>query len=218
MEKARAVYERLREHYGPQHWWPAETSFEVVVGALLMQQTAWANVERAIANLREDGLLDPHALASASVPRIRRAVRIAGLYRSKPPRLKTFCRHLVERADGDLRRFFRGPTEAVRADLLVQPGVGPETADSLLLYAGGHPVFVVDAYTVRIGKRVGLFRTEAYDEVQRYFEERLPRDVDLFREYHALLVQHAKTFCRARPKCESCPLRPVCAYGRGQRS
>jgi len=218
MEKARRVYERLLDAYGRQHWWPARTDFEVVVGALLMQQTAWANVERALANLRDAGLLDAHALAAASVPRIRRHVRVAGLYKTKPARLKAFCRHLVERSDGDLARFFRGPIEAVRADLLAQPGVGPETADSLLLYAGGHPVFVVDAYTVRIGTRVGLFRSKEYGAVQRYFEDRLPRDVALFREYHALLVQHAKAFCRALPRCASCPLRAMCAYGRGQRS
>jgi endonuclease-3 related protein len=106
----------------------------------------------------------------------------------------------------------------VRADLLAQSGVGPETADSLLLYVGRHPVFVVDAYTVRIGMRVGLFSTDAYGEIQRYFEDRLPRDVALYQEYHALLVRHAKAFCRERPQCKRCPLRTSCAYGRGQRS
>lgn len=218
MDRARDVYGRLLEAYGPQHWWPARSSFEVVVGALLMQQTAWPNVERALANLREAGLMDPHALAATSVPRIRRHVRVAGLYASKPARLKAFCQHLVDRSDGDLRVFFRGSTEELREDLLAQPGIGPETADSLLLYAGAHPVFVVDAYTIRIGRRLGLFTTTAYREVQRFFEERLPREVPLFREYHALLVRHAKTYCRARPRCASCPLLRVCAYGRGQRS
>ena len=218
MERTAALYERLHETYGPQHWWPARSEFEVVVGALLMQQTAWANVERALANLRDAGLLEPHALAAASVPQIRRHVRVAGLYATKPARLKAFCRHLVDRADGDLKEFFRGPTDAVRKDLLAQPGVGPETADSLLLYAGGHPIFVVDAYTIRIGTRVGLFRTTEYEEVQKFFEARVPRDVRRYREYHALLVRHAKTFCRARPRCAACPLRRMCAYGRGQRS
>ena len=218
MDRVQQIYDRLLAAYGPQHWWPARSGFEVVVGALLMQQTAWANVERALANLRDAGLLDAHALATASVPRIRRHVRAAGLYRTKPTRLKAFCRHLVERSDGDLARFFRGPTAAVRADLLAQPGVGPETADSLLLYAGRHPVFVVDAYTVRIATRVGLLQSDSYDDVQQYFEGRVPRDVERFREYHALLVQHAKRFCRARPECAPCPLRTLCAYGRGQRS
>lgn len=212
------VYRRLLEHYGRQHWWPARTEFEVVVGALLMQQTAWANVERALANLRDAGLLGPHELAAASVTEIRRRIRVAGLYRTKPARLKSFCRHLVERSDGDLRRFFRGETEAVRTDLLAQPGVGPETADSLLLYAGGHPVFVVDAYTVRIGTRIGLFRARAYDGVQRFFSEHVPPDLSVYRQYHALLVRHAKTLCRPRPMCGACPLRTICAFGRRQRS
>lgn len=218
MDRARDVYRRLLEAYGPQRWWPARSSFEVVVGALLMQQTAWPNVERAIANLREAGLLDPHTLAATSVPRIRRHVRVAGLYASKPARLKAFGQHLVDRSDGDLRAFFRGSTAELRVDLLAQPGIGPETADSLLLYAGGHPVFVVDAYTIRIGRRIGLFDTEDYDQVQRFFEERLPQQVPLYREYHALLVRHAKTYCRPRPRCGPCPLRRVCAHGRGQRS
>lgn len=218
MDRVRQVFERLHEEYGSQRWWPAKTEFEVIVGALLMQQTAWANVERALANLREAGLLDPHALAAASVPEIRRHIRVAGLYRSKPIRLKAFCRHLVERADGNLDRFFQGTTAALREDLLAQAGVGPETADSILLYAGRHPIFVVDAYTIRIGRRIGLFEGEDYEQVQRFFEDHLPRDVGTYQEYHALLVRHAKTFCRPRPRCEACPVRRMCAFGRGQRS
>ena len=212
------AYRALLEHHGPQHWWPAKTDFEVIVGALLMNQTAWANVERAIANLRETSLLDPHALAAASVRTIRRQVRMAGLYRTKPGRLKAFCRHLVEGWDGDLHAYFDRPTDAVREDLLAQKGVGPETADSILLYAGRHPVFVVDAYTVRIGTRIGLLAAPDYADAQRHFETHLPRDVRLYQEFHALLVAHAKTLCRTRPKCPECPLRRRCAFGRRQRS
>ena len=218
MDRVAEVYRGLLDYYGPQHWWPARTDFEVVVGALLMQQTAWANVERALANLRDAGLLDAHALAASSVGTIRRHIRVAGLYRTKPGRLKAFCRHLVERCDGDLARYFGRPTEEVREDLLAQDGVGPETADSILLYAGRHPVFVVDAYTIRIGTRLGLFARAEYEAVQRVFESRLPRDVDLYREYHALLVAHAKRLCRPRPKCAACPLRTACAFARQQRS
>ncbi len=218
MDATRAALRRLGDRYGPQHWWPAETEFEVIVGALLMQQTVWANVERALANLRDAGLLDAHALAAASVTTIRRHVRIAGLHRTKPARLKAFCRHLVERADGDLARYFDRPTEVVRADLLGQEGVGPETADSILLYAGRHPVFVVDAYTVRIGTRLGLFTDTKYDAVQRHLEAQVPRDLDAYREDHALLVTHAKTLCRPRPRCGECPLLASCAFGRRQRS
>ncbi len=218
MDRVAEAYRRLLDAYGPQHWWPAETDFEVVVGALLMPQTAWANVERAIVNLRDAGLLDPHRLASASVAAIRRHVRVAGLYAVKPVRLKAFCRHLVDRADGDLRAYFDRPTESVRADLLAQAGVGPETADSILLYAGRHPVFVVDAYTVRIATRIGLLAADEYGEVQRFFERHVPRDVSRYQEYHALLVAHAKSLCRPRPRCGACPLRSLCDLGRRQRS
>ena len=147
-----------------------------------------------------------------------RAVRGAGLYRTKPRRLKAFCRHLVERCDGDLAAYFDRPTAEVRADLMEQDGVGPETADSILLYAGRHPVFVVDAYTVRIGTRLGLFGDRDYAAVQDFFERRVPRDVATYQEYHALLVAHAKALCRPRPKCPECPLRRSCAFGRRQRS
>ncbi len=218
MDRVAETYRRLLDTYGPQHWWPAETDFEVVVGALLMPQTTWANVERAIASLREAGLLDPHRLAAAPVATIRRHVRVAGLYTVKPVRLKALCRHLVDRSDGDLRAYFDRPTEAVRADLLAQDGVGPETADSILLYAGRHPVFVVDAYTVRIATRIGLVATGEYEKVQRFFERHVPRDVARYQEYHALLVAHAKSLCRLRPRCGACPLRSRCDLGRRQRS
>ncbi len=215
MNLAREIYERLLAHYGPQHWWPADTSFEAIVGALLMQQTAWRNVEVAIRNLRRARLLEVRALARAPVTVIRRAVRVAGLYRTKPARLRAFCRHLLARSGGELARYFDQPTHVVRADLLAQDGVGPETADSILLYAGGHPVFVVDAYTERIGTRIGLFRTGEYRAIQRYFEHRVPGDLATYQEYHALLVRHAKTLCRrTHPACDECPLQSLCAFGR----
>jgi endonuclease III related protein len=218
MDRTRAVYERLLAYYGPQGWWPAKTRFEAIVGALLMQQTAWRNVESAIGNLRAAGLLDVRSLAVAPVAVIRKHVRIAGLYRAKPARLQAFCRHLIERCDGDLGKYFDRDTAVVRADLLDQDGVGPETADSILLYAGRHPVFVVDAYTIRIGGRIGLFESAEYGEVQRYFEEHVPRDLTRYREYHALLVAHAKALCRhADPACEACPLRSLCDFGRSRK-
>jgi len=215
MDRARAVYERLLDYYGPQHWWPAETAFEAIVGALLMQQTSWRNVEVAIGNLKRARLLEVRGLAEAPVPVIRRHVRIAGLYRTKPARLRAFCRHLLNRSGGDLARYFARPMDEVRADLLAQEGVGPETADSILLYAGGHPVFVVDAYTERIGGRIGLFRTGEYRTIQRYFEQRVPRDLTTYQEYHALLVRHAKTLCRrVNPACAECPVQTLCDFGR----
>ena len=214
MDPMRAVYQRLLEAYGPQAWWPAETPFEVIVGALLMQQTAWRNVEAAIRNLKAAGLFDPTTIAAAHIPILRKHVRVAGLYRTKPARLKAFCRHLLERAGGDLATYFDRPVDEIRADLLAQDGVGPETADSILLYAGGHPVFVVDAYTVRIGRRIGWFHTDTYETVQRRFEAHVPRDLAVYREYHALLVVHAKTVCRPTPRCDECPVRTRCAFGR----
>src|SRR5881296_1373029 len=214
MDRARAVYERLLDYYGPQHWWPAETAFEAIVGALLMQQTSWRNVEVAIRNLKRARLLEVRALAEAPVSIILPHVRIAGLYRTKPVRLRAFCRHLLNRSGGDLARYFDRPVDEIRADLLAQDGVGPETADSILLYAGGHPVFVVDAYTVRIGRRIGWFHTDAYETVQRRFEAHVPRDLAVYREYHALLVVHAKTVCRPTPRCDECPVRTRCAFGR----
>jgi endonuclease III related protein len=213
MEPETEIFRRLLARYGPQHWWPAETAFEVVVGALLMPQTTWRNVATAIRNLKIAGLLDVHALASSPVPRIRKHVRDAGLYGVKPRRLRNFCRHLLDRSDGDLPRYFARPAQVVRADLLDQEGVGPETADSILLYAGGHPIFVVDSYTIRIGRRIGLFDTDDYDAVQTHFEGRVPRNLRTYQEFHALLVAHAKSLCRPRPKCDICPIRDLCAFG-----
>lgn len=214
MDREGETFRRLLDHYGPQHWWPAESPFEVIVGAVLMPQTTWSNVAQAIENLRSAGLLDVRALAKASIPTIRRHVKVAGLYRLKPRRLQGMSRHLIARAAGELPRYFSRPTEVVRADLLAQEGVGPETADSILLYAGGHPIFLVDAYTVRIGQRIGLFTTDVYESVQRHFEDRVPRDLWTYQEYHALLVMHAKTLCRRTPECDACPLQDLCDFGR----
>ena len=216
MDEALAAYERLLERFGPQHWWPAETRFGVILGALLMQQTAWRNVEAAIRNLKDAGLLSPEAIARASVAELRRHVRVAGLYRAKPRRLKRFCERLME-FGGDLDAFFRRDPAAVREDLLAREGVGPETADSMLLYASETPTFVVDAYTVRIAKRLGWIDTDRYDAVKGWFEARLPRDVAVYREYHALLVAHGKAICRPRPRCGECPLNDRCAYYRTTR-
>ena len=210
------AYEKLLARFGPQRWWPAESRFEVIVGALLMQQTAWRNVESAIGNLKRARLLSPPRIAGASIDELRRHVRVAGLHRSKPRRLKRFCMRLME-FGGDLDAFFRRPPAEVREDLLAQEGVGPETADSILLYASDTPTFVVDAYTTRAARRLGWIESDEYGRVKEWFEARLPRDVALFREYHALLVVHGKEVCRPRPRCEECPLNERCAYYRTRR-
>lgn len=202
------LYDALYRRFGPQRWWPARSAFEVVVGAILTQSTAWVNVERAVAQLRRAGALRPAALAALPAARLARLVQPSGFFRVKAGRLRAFVRHLVRRHGGDLTRFLRQPPAALRAELLGITGIGPETADSILLYAAGRPVFVVDAYTRRILSRHRVVsRGVDYGRLQAVFMTHLPRDPALFNEYHALLVRVAKEYCRARPRCARCPLR-----------
>ncbi|MGH7321410.1 MAG: endonuclease III domain-containing protein [Candidatus Rokuibacteriota bacterium] len=202
------LYDRLHQRFGPQGWWPARSAFEVVVGAILTQSTAWVNVERAITRLRAAGALDPRALGALPAPRLAGLVRASGFFRVKARRLQAFARYLERRHAGNLRRLLRQPAPDLRAELLGIPGIGPETADSILLYAAGRPTFVVDAYTRRILARHRIVARETdYARLQRVFMENLPRDPGLFNEYHALLVRVAKEYCRATPRCTECPLR-----------
>nr|WP_245995236.1 endonuclease [Inmirania thermothiophila] len=210
----RAVYARLLEGYGPQGWWPAETPFEVMVGAILTQNAAWANVERAIARLRAAGLLAPEALAALPPEAIAPHIRPAGYFNVKARRLAAYCRWYL--AAGGLEGLARRPTEALRRALLAVHGVGPETADDILLYAFGRPVFVIDAYTRRIFSRLGLAEAGwGYERLRAWFEAALEPDPDLFGEYHALIVRHAKAACRKRPACAGCVLRGDCSTGAG---
>lgn len=203
-----ALYRALWGAFGPQHWWPGRTTFEVVVGAILTQNTAWANVERAIANLRAAGALSPRALRDRPLGELARLIRPSGYFNIKAHRLRAFIDHLFTRHGGDLRRMLRHPSDRLRAELLAIPGIGPETADSILLYAANRPVFVVDAYTRRILARHRLVSPAIdYHALQALFAGHLPHDPRLFNEYHALLVRVGKEFCRARPRCEACPLR-----------
>ncbi len=208
------LYERLYALYGPQHWWPAEEPFEVIVGAILTQSAAWSNVERAISRLKAAGCLTPLALYEVPEERLAELVRPSGYFRAKTAKLKAFAAHLAGRHGGDLERLFAPETAALRQELLALYGIGPETADSILLYAAGRPVFVVDAYTARLLERLGLARAgERYDELQRLFREHLPADPVLFNEYHALIVRHGKEACRKRPLCDGCGLRRACPAG-----
>ena len=205
----REVFDLLLARYGPQHWWPGETPFEVMVGAVLTQNTAWTNVERAIANLRTAGILDAEAILSLEPSVLGELVRPAGYFNVKARRLQALCRFLVD-AGGEptLREW---DTPRLRKSLLAVHGVGPETADDILLYAFERPVFVVDAYTRRLGARLGLLDGGAgYEHIRQAFEGALGPDVALFNEYHALIVRHAKVHCRPRPRCEGCPLAGVC--------
>jgi endonuclease-3 related protein len=209
-EKLEDIYRRLYRAYGPQHWWPGETPFEVMVGAVLTQATAWRNVERAIASLKRAGALTPEGIASLSEGELAALVRSAGFYRQKARRLRSLAEAVLRR--GGVEAFLSLPPDRLREELLSLNGIGPETADSIILYAAGYPTFVVDAYTRRILHRLGILAVEdaPYEEVKRLFEESLPPDPDLYGEYHALLVRHAKEHCRARPRCEGCPLAPLC--------
>ena len=203
-------YQALYSAMGPQGWWPAQTPFEVIVGAILTQNTAWTNVERAIANLRRERLLTPAALERVDRRRLERLVRSSGYFRQKARKLKEFVRFLRREYSGSLAKMFRTPTEELRERLLAVHGIGRETADSILLYAGGHGVFVVDAYTHRILERHGLTRERAgYEEMRALFEASLPRDPVTYNEFHGLIVNVGKNWCRTRePRCQECPLHP----------
>ncbi len=201
-------YEALDQRLGPQNWWPGETRFEVIAGAILTQSTAWSNVERAIGNLRRAGLLHPAALAHAPLAEVERLVRPSGYFRQKARKLKAFLRFLDRRFGGSLDRMFRLPAAELRPLLLAVHGIGPETADSILLYAGRHPIFVIDAYTKRILARHGLLSAKAgYEEAQALFHRELSPQAPLFNQYHALLVETGKRWCRPREaRCNDCPL------------
>lgn len=208
-------YEAMSRALGPMHWWPAQTPFEVIVGAILTQSTAWGNVERAIANLRSARLLTPSAMRAVRSQRLAEMVRPSGYFRQKAKKLKAFVGFLQTEYGGSLKRMFESPTLELREKLLAVNGIGPETADSILLYAGNHPVFVVDAYTHRILERHGITDGKPdYDGVRSLIEGALPRSAELYNEFHALIVNTGKNWCRKKaPRCEECPLRPLLPAG-----
>ncbi len=202
------IYERLFSAFGPQHWWPGDTPFEVCVGAILTQNTNWKNVEKAISNLKKHGLLSPVALNEIPLENLAARIRPAGYYNLKAGRLKAFISMLFDHFDGKLESIFDVKTDVLRTLLLSVKGIGPETADSMLLYAFERPSFVVDAYTMRMLIRHDLIDEEAdYDQVRDMFMDYLPRDVRLYNEYHALIVRLGKELCARRsPRCPACPL------------
>jgi len=208
------VYETLRRYFGPQHWWPAQTTFEVVVGAILTQNTAWSNVEKAIVNLRRAKCLTPQALRRIPKRKLASLIRSAGYFNVKAERLKSFVDFLFLAYQGQLERMFREEGKKLRANLLSVKGIGPETADSILLYAAKKPFFVIDAYTKRIfaRHRVGAGKPKSlllmsYDDWQRIFFEALPKRIGLYNDFHAQIVALGKHFCKSkRPLCSTCPL------------
>jgi len=206
-----SYYGAMSEALGPMRWWPAGTPFEVIVGAILTQSTAWGNVERAIENLRAARMINPSAMMAVRTSRLASLVRPSGYFRQKAKKLKAFVRFLQAEYEGSLTRMFEAPTLELREKLLSVHGIGPETADSILLYAGNHPVFVVDAYTHRIFGRHGITSGKPdYEKVRSHFEAALPRQPQLYNEFHALIVNTGKNWCRKGvPRCGECPLRPL---------
>jgi len=201
-------YRRLLNAYGPQHWWPADSRFEIMIGAILTQNTAWRNVERAVANLKREGLLTPQALHRVSLRRLAEMIRPSGTFRVKAGRVKAFVRFLVRQYGGDLKRMRSERAAILRSKLLSVKGIGPETADSILLYALDQPIFVIDAYTRRVLSRHRLTPPKAsYDRLQQFFMDRLQPKVGIYNEYHALLVKVGKEHCKPRPVCQKCPLK-----------
>jgi endonuclease-3 related protein len=202
------LHRALLVRFGPQGWWPGRTPFEVAVGAILTQHTAWTNAARGVAALRRRGLLAPARLAALKEEEVAELIRSAGTYRLKARRLLDFTRWLLDRFGGRLSPLRRAPLAALRRDLLAMPGLGPETVDAILLYAAGRPVFVADAYARRILERHRLLPAGAsYEQTRSFVEGHLPSDPALFNELHALIVAAGKEYCRTVPLCAACPLR-----------
>jgi endonuclease III related protein len=209
--RVRDVYDRLLAHRGPLSWWPGESAFEIAIGAILTQNTAWTNVEKALAQLRERGLLSFAALHSLSIAELAPLIRSAGYHNVKARRIRAFLEFLDREYGGRMASMRRDDLEVLRAKLLGVSGIGPETADCIVLYAAGLPTFVVDAYTRRIFSRLGMIRgDEPYDTLRERFEASLPRDAALFNEYHAQIVMLGKDACRKEPRCAACPLLGLC--------
>jgi endonuclease-3 related protein len=199
-EKLRKIYNKLLKHFGPQAWWPADSPFEVIIGAILTQNTNWRNVEKAIESLKASNVLSPKSLLKIRNTKLEKLIKPAGFFRQKAKRLKGF-----------VGEYLKNP-KMTRQELLDIKGIGPETADSILLYAFEEPTFVVDAYTRRIGQRVGLFKYDDYHEIKDHFEKNLPRNLEMYKEYHALLVELGKNHCKTNPVCKACPIIELCEY------
>lgn len=201
------IYHTLYSHFGPQHWWPGDTAFEVAVGAILTQNTNWGNVEKAIANIKAIKSLNARALHNMSHVQLASLIRPAGYFNVKAKRLKAFLDFLIHDFRGSMQRMKKVETGSLRKRLLSVHGIGPETSDSILLYALDKPVFVIDAYTKRVMSRHGLVADSIdYHDLQAIFHKHLPLDVQLFNEYHALFVMAGKDYCKPKPKCTGCPL------------
>lgn len=230
------IYNVLLQKYGSQGWWPivsransegfdnkgyapsqydhpstAKERFEVIIGSMLTQNTAWTNVEKALEELHQKNLITPSSIIKADHDVLSSAIRSAGYFNQKAKRLKIVSEYFREEHSDDYKRFLTSDIHTLRSELLTVNGIGPETADSILLYAFHRASFVVDAYTRRIFSRVGLVKKDQdYNQIKLFFESSLPKDTSLFKEYHALIVEHAKRHCKTKPVCEGCPVEKVC--------
>jgi endonuclease-3 related protein len=223
------IYTLLFHTFGPQKWWPVDNNYhkkkrsdsrvEVIVGAILTQNTAWANVEKALTNLKKKNLLTLKKIATINTENLKSMIQPSGYFNQKSIRLKNIAKHLHTEYKDNLDSFFNKETNKIRQELLSLDGIGPETADSILIYAGNHPVFVVDAYTKRICKRIPVnVKSDAYEEIQQYFEDELKKKffkektTTIFKEMHAIIVLLAKIYCKKKPECKTCPLNKYCEY------
>jgi len=206
------IYDKLLNHFGNQNWWPADTKFEVIVGAILTQQTSWKNVEKSIKNLKNENVLEPKKLFNLPVKTLEILIRPSGFFKVKSKRLRSFLEFFVENYDGNLDKMFELSLNDLRNNLLSVHGIGPETCDSIILYSGDKPVFVVDAYTLRLCERYPIIKSKKYEEVREFFEKNLSKDVNLFKEFHALIVELGKNYCKIKPICEKCPLNEGCKH------
>lgn len=211
-KKVLEIYNILFSDFGSQGWWPADTDFEVIIGAILTQNTNWKNVEKAIINLKNEKLLTVRKLSKISLSKLERLIKPSGFFRQKAKRIKDFLFFVEKKYKGSIEKLLSRDKEALRSELLLQKGIGPETADSIVLYAAHKPSFVIDAYTKRIFSRLGLIKTTDYSQVKSFFEMSLPNETQLFKEYHALIVELAKRYCRKKPLCIGCPVKKGCKY------
>jgi endonuclease III related protein len=209
------IYQTLLKHFGCRDWWPADTPFEVIVGAILTQNTNWNNVEKAIANLKRERLLTPVAMDTAKLEQLQKAVRPSGFWKQKAERLRNFTGHLNKHYGYKVDKFLSQPKMKLRRELLAMHGIGRETADSIILYAANEPIFVIDAYTKRMCHRMGITRRSDYEDLRAFFESRLALKTQLYNEFHALIVELAKKYCKKKPECQNCPLKGGCRYMRG---
>ncbi len=210
------LFQELYENYHEQHWWPANSKFEVCIGAILTQNTAWKNVELAIKNLKKAKLLSAEKIHQEDESKIAELIKSSGYYNQKAKSLKLFCKHLAENYSFDLEKMFDKPISELRKELLSLHGIGKETADSIILYAANKPIFVIDAYTKRIMGRITCNiedkKYDNYDDLQNYFHENLKPNARIYNEMHALLVEHAKLYCKKEPSCGKCFLKTKCAF------